>query len=310
MWKISSLSPKKFLSPVIAFSLVATSAIFSSTLNQAIASQPEANRFYTLTTRFLEKENKCLEGNKLARGSTLNGAAFMDNCQNVTGQHWKFVPAGNDYFRLQTKFLEKDNKCLEGNKLARGSTLNGAAFMDNCQNVTGQLWKLVPAGNGYFRLQTKFLEKENKCLEGNKVARGSTLNGAAFMDNCQNVTGQLWKFKPVSSNTVKKREVSSYQKSCRNISIRGNLLSASCRTIRGSYKNTKLTLLGIQNIDGVLKYEGNPNAKSSYQKSCRNISISGNRLSASCRTIRGSYKDTRLTLLGIENIDGVLKYTS
>ncbi|MEM7555763.1 MAG: RICIN domain-containing protein, partial [Cyanobacteria bacterium P01_A01_bin.84] len=141
--KISSLSPKKFLYPVIAFSLVATSAIFSSTVT-AIAAQPEANRFYKLTTKFLEKENKCLEGNKLARGSTLNGAAFMDNCQNVTGQLWKLVPAGNGYFRLQTKFLEKENKCLEGNKLARGSTLNGAAFMDNCQNVTGQLWKLVP----------------------------------------------------------------------------------------------------------------------------------------------------------------------
>ncbi|WP_044290981.1 hypothetical protein [Rivularia sp. PCC 7116] len=41
-----------------------------------------------------------------------------------------------------------------------------------------------------------FLEKENKCLGGNRVARGSTLKGAAFMDNCQNVSGQLGKFKP------------------------------------------------------------------------------------------------------------------
>jgi hypothetical protein len=41
-----------------------------------------------------------------------------------------------------------------------------------------------------------FLEKENKCLEGNKLSPRSTLRGAAFMDNCQNVSGQLWKFKP------------------------------------------------------------------------------------------------------------------
>ena len=106
-------------------------------------------------------------------------------------------PKPNRFYKLTTMFLEKENKCLEGNRVARGSTLGGAAFMDNCQNVSGQLWKLVPAGNGYFRLKTQFLEKENKCLEGNRFAPTSTLKGAAFMDNCQNVSGQLWKFKPI-----------------------------------------------------------------------------------------------------------------
>ncbi|MEO1761020.1 MAG: carbohydrate-binding protein [Cyanobacteria bacterium J06629_18] len=162
-------------------------------------SKPRPNRFYKLTTMFLEKENKCLEGNKLSPRSTLKGAAFMDNCQKVSGQSWKLVPVGNGYFRLKTQFLEKENKCFEGNKLSPRSTLKGAAFMDNCQNVSGQLWKLVPAGNGYFRLKTMFLEKENKCLEGNKLSPRSTLKGAAFMDNCQNVSGQLWKFKPIKT---------------------------------------------------------------------------------------------------------------
>ncbi len=167
--------------------------------NKVTASKPKPNRFYKLTTMFLEGENKCLEGNKFAPNSTLKGAAFMDNCQNVSGQLWKLVPAGNGYFRMKTQFLEKENKCLEGNKFAPNSTLKGAAFMDNCQNVSGQLWKLVPARNGYFRLQTMFLEKENKCLEGNKFAPSSTLKGAAFMDNCQNVSGQLWKFKSIKT---------------------------------------------------------------------------------------------------------------
>jgi hypothetical protein len=47
------------------------------------------------------------------------------------------------YFKLQTQFLESKNKCLEGNQVAPGATLGGAAFMDTCQNVSGQMWKMV-----------------------------------------------------------------------------------------------------------------------------------------------------------------------
>ncbi len=95
------------------------------------------------------------------------------------------------YFKLTTQFRESKGECLEGNQV-KGS-MNGAAFMDKCQNVTGQLWKATPAGNGYFKLTTQFRESKDECLEGNQM-KGS-MNGAAFMDKCQNVTGQLWKFK-------------------------------------------------------------------------------------------------------------------
>ena len=177
--------------PKVKISILASLLVV---ISGAAAQAETFSGYYKFQTQFLEKENKCLEGNKVAEGSTLEGAAFMDNCQNVTGQTWKFVPASDGYYRLQTQFLEKENKCLEGNKFDPSSTLKGAAFMDNCQNVTGQMWKPVDAGNGYYRLQTQFLEKENKCLEGNKFDPSSTLKGAAFMDNCQNVTGQMWKF--------------------------------------------------------------------------------------------------------------------
>lgn len=151
--------------------------------------------YYKLQTMFLMSQNKCLEGNRVAPNSTLKGASFMDSCQNVSGQFWKFVPAGNGWYKMKTMFLENQNKCFEG---ASGSTTQGiGAFMDNCQNVSGQLWKAVPAGNGYFRLKNMFLESKNKCLEGNRFAPGSTLKGAAFMDTCQNVSGQLWKFTKV-----------------------------------------------------------------------------------------------------------------
>ncbi len=168
-------------------------ALFAAT-STASAQNPQG--WYKLQTMFLEPQNKCLEGNKFASNSTLGGAAFMDTCQRVSGQLWKFEPAQNGYYRMKTMFQEPEGKCFEGNKFASGSTLGGAAFMDNCQNVSGQFWKLVPAGNGYYRLQTMFLEPENKCLEGNRVAPGSTLGGAAFMDTCQDVSGQFWKLVP------------------------------------------------------------------------------------------------------------------
>ena len=153
-------------------------------------------QWYKLQTMFQAPEGKCFEGNRYAQGSTLGGAAFMDDCQNVSGQLWKFIPEGNGYYRMVTMFQEPEGKCFEGNRFAQGSTLGGAAFMDNCQNVSGQLWRLIPAQDGYFRLTTMFLEGENKCLEGNRFSPDSTLGGAAFMDNCQNVSGQLWKLVP------------------------------------------------------------------------------------------------------------------
>jgi len=100
------------------------------------------------------------------------------------------------WFKLQTMFQAPEGKCFEGNRFAPDATLGGAAFMDNCQNVSGQLWKFEDAGNGYYRMKTMFQEPEGKCFESNKVAAGATLGGASFMDNCQNVSGQLWQLIP------------------------------------------------------------------------------------------------------------------
>ena len=101
------------------------------------------------------------------------------------------------YYTLQTRLLEAEDKCLEGNGgLANDSVLKGAAFMNDCTRpATGQIWKLVPAGNGYYTLQTKLLEAENKCLEGNGgLSNDSVLKGAAFMNDCSRPsTGQRWK---------------------------------------------------------------------------------------------------------------------
>lgn len=157
--------------------------------------------YHRLQTLF-QGENKCLEGNRLAEDSVLAGATFLDDCQDVPGQLWKLVPTQTQgYYHLQTLFLEAENKCLEGNQLAADAMLGGAAFLDDCQEVSGQLWKFVNAGNGSYQLQTLFLEGENKCFEGNRVAPESVLAGAAFMNDCQEVLGQLWQLVPDNDPT-------------------------------------------------------------------------------------------------------------
>ncbi len=144
---------------------------------------PEFSGWYRLKTQF-RGDGECLEGNQ--RTSKVHGgAAFMDKCQNVSGQLWKIEDAGNGYYRLKTQF-RGEGESLEGN--------NGKspAFMDKQQNVSGQLWKIEDAGNGWYRLKTMF-RGEGECLEGNQ-ASSEYMGGAAFMDKCQNVSGQLWKF--------------------------------------------------------------------------------------------------------------------
>ena len=82
---------------------------------------------------------------------------------------------------------------LEGTKRAPSSFLGGAAFMSPDKGGTGTMWKAIPAGRSYCFLTTKFLEDEDLVLEGNKVAEGSTLGGAAFMSP-DKATGTQWKF--------------------------------------------------------------------------------------------------------------------
>ncbi|MGB1241360.1 MAG: RICIN domain-containing protein [Chitinophagales bacterium] len=96
-------------------------------------------------------------------------------------------------YRLKTMF-RGEGECLECNQA--GSEYHGGnAFMDKCQNVSGQLWKIEDAGNGYYRLKTQF-RGEGECLEGNQ-ADSKYHGGNAFMDKCQNVSGQLWKLEQV-----------------------------------------------------------------------------------------------------------------
>ncbi|MBW4592324.1 MAG: CVNH domain-containing protein [Brasilonema angustatum HA4187-MV1] len=99
-----------------------------------------------------------------------------------------------------------------------------------------------------------------------------------------------------------------YQRSCNHISVYGNILSAQCSRINGSFNKTSIVLRGIENVNGTLRVT-DPNKVSNYQFTCQNISIRGNNLKAACNRRNGTPQWTSTVLRGIENIDGVLKYT-
>ena len=100
---------------------------------------------------------------------------------------------------------------------------------------------------------------------------------------------------------------STYQLSCTDTVAAGAMLYATCRRIDGSSLRTQIAIPGVENIDGMLRFNGMGYA-STFQQSCTQIAVAGNILSASCRRIDGSYVATSIPIFGVENIDGTLRY--
>lgn len=158
---------------------------------------PNYQGYYYLRTAFTGDQFS-LESND-PTSSYMNGAVFMTDEQGVTGTMWKFVPDNQNkgWYRLKSAF-QGDRKCLECNG-SSSDVKNGAAFMDDCKNVSGQLWRLelVSSANGdhLYRLRS-MLHGNDASLEGNR-SNGDAEAGNSFMDATQDVSGQYWRLVPV-----------------------------------------------------------------------------------------------------------------
>lgn len=102
---------------------------------------------------------------------------------------------------------------------------------------------------------------------------------------------------------------SSFQQTCSNIQVHGDLLVAECLTRDQRPNSTLVGLRGVENIDGTLEQHSTSQA-ATFEQTCFNESIRGDVLTATCLTRNQNLKTTSLELLGIENIDGDLEYTS
>lgn len=155
---------------------------------------------------------------KLAVIALFAGASLQANAQ----QGVKFDPNYKGYYVLKTVF-RGNGEGLECNG-AESPTMNGAAFMSSQPGPpTGQQWKFVPVGGGWYKMQTR-LHGDKKCFEGNAM-NGSAKNGAAFMDNCQNVSGQLWKLEEIKGKPNVYRLKTQFQGE--NHSLEGNKVGGS-----------------------------------------------------------------------------------
>jgi hypothetical protein len=129
---------------------------------------------------FVEPESKCLDANP-------GGLAMHKDCDYNEAQYWQALPAADDsYFQLTTKATP--DFCLQA--MPGG---NSGAAMVACADEAGQKWLVVPSNvEFYYRLQNQAGGSE-ACLEGNRVSDGAFLGGAAFLDLCSDVSGQLWR---------------------------------------------------------------------------------------------------------------------
>lgn len=158
---------------------------------------PNYKGYYYLRTQ-LSGDDLSLESNGAA-SPIMNGAAFMSSKKGATGTMWQLVPdeKNKGWYRLKSKD-QGNNKCLESNT-NDSDVKGGAAYVDECKDVLGQLWKLelVSSKNSDHTYRVRsMLHGNNFALEGNKPDASSHA-GNTFIDKTQNVTGQMWRLVPV-----------------------------------------------------------------------------------------------------------------
>ena len=103
------------------------------------------------------------------------------------------------------------------------------------------------------------------------------------------------------------QSASTYQMSCGHIGVAGSTLFADCRRIDGSFNRTSIAIVGVENINGRLQFNG-MGYVSTFQNSCTNIGVAGSTLFANCRRMDGGFNRSSIPIFSIENIDGVLRY--
>ncbi|MEM7008569.1 MAG: CVNH domain-containing protein [Thermodesulfobacteriota bacterium] len=96
----------------------------------------------------------------------------------------------------------------------------------------------------------------------------------------------------------------SYQNSCRNMDVRGNILQAQCQRQDGSWRYTSIDYedcySDITNQNGRLqcgqRHHHNMVPRGSYKQTCRDIGMNGEILSAQCEKENGNWRWSSLNV--------------
>ena len=161
-----------------------------------------------------------------------------------------------------------------------------------------------------------------------QTCRGASMNGVTLSANCQTANNSMRRSSLNTSN-CRGRDIGnrdgtlncdgnagggappagSYQQTCRDAVMSGVTLSASCQTANNSTRRSSLNTSNcrgrdIGNRDGTLNCDGKPGTAppaGSYQQTCRDATMAGITLTATCQTANNS---TRRTSINTGNCRG------
>jgi len=145
--------------------------------SQAAQAAPDPDVYYKLTTQFRGTGSPL----DVFNGGPKNNQVHLADDQNVTGQFWRFTPAGDGYFRLSSKFRGPD-MCLDIAPETNKPELRA------CGDYSGQYWRLR-RDNQFYRLTTQF-RGPDMCLDVAPETNQPELRP------CGAYTGQFWQLNP------------------------------------------------------------------------------------------------------------------
>lgn len=162
-------------------------------LGASSAGEDEIHNQYEGTYRLQSMwrgEGECLDAN-YHDADTNHGGTFMAPCSGADDQTWQFTPVDDPHhYQIWTEH-NGEQLCLDGND--RTSAIHeGAAFVEPCRLIVGQIWTINLQNDGFARLHTEFRE-HSACLESNAAENQGSHSGASHMTDCQDVSGQLWR---------------------------------------------------------------------------------------------------------------------
>jgi len=221
------------------------------------------------------------------RNNIASGGALTAECKNRGGD-WRGTRLDN--YRQCVGGIENHDGNLRCN---RGQAPPGGTYAATCRDI----W--VEGNTLHAACQNRDGDWRDTVLANFQDCRGAISNQAGVL-RCDR--GGVVPAGP-------------YQASCRDFWMEGSGLHASCKDIHGAWHDASVDTNGcarpIANIDGALSCPHGNAPGGSYLDSCRQISESGNRLTASCRTRSGSYVPasfdmTRRCVGGVYNVNGAL----
>ena len=156
------------LSDVVDESVEAVRAEVANLRDPSVVQDAIHNEYdgtYRLQSAF-RGEGECLDAN-YHDADTDHGGAFMAPCNGADDQTWHFTPVDDPYhFQIWTEH-NGEKLCLDGND--RESPIHeGAAFVEPCRLIVGQIWTITSEDNGFVRLHTEY-EQQADCFESNQA---------------------------------------------------------------------------------------------------------------------------------------------